>query len=91
MIGDNFRFNMIQHTCAVLENNRNQRPFHAISHVYKSYHLGDEVPPSTAMAFVTRWVRKVNLHHVVQSKWKTGRKTVGTDGELGIIGCLEKG
>jgi len=33
-------------------------------------HVGEVVPPSTYWLLLSKWVRNVNLHHLVQSKWK---------------------
>jgi hypothetical protein len=58
--------------------------------VYESYHLGDEVPPSTAVAFVTKIgeIGKSTSCSAVQVKnW---RKTVDAEDEFNIISWLEK-
>jgi len=36
-------------------------------------HTALVVPPLTALAFVTK-MRNLNLHHLMPSKWKTGRR-----------------
>jgi hypothetical protein len=54
-------------------------------------HIADVFFPSTALAFVNKMVRNLNLHHLVQSKWKSRRKTVGIEEKLDVISQLEKG
>jgi len=36
-------------------------------------HAADVIPRSTALTFVTK-MRNVNLHHLVLSNWKTGKR-----------------
>jgi len=59
--------------------------------VYESYHLGDEVPPSTAVAFVTKMSEKGKSTSCNAVQVKNWRKTVGTEDEFDVISWLEKG
>jgi len=58
--------------------------------VYESYHLVDEVPPSTALAFVTKMSEKGKSTSRSAIQVKNWRKTVGTEDEFDIISWLEK-
>jgi hypothetical protein len=59
--------------------------------VYESYHLGDEVSPSTAVAFVTKMSEKGKSISCSAVQVKNWRKTVSTEDELDMISWLEKG
>ena len=52
-------------------------------------HTADVVPFSTASVLLLKWVRNINLHHLVKCKWKIGERQVV--GEIDVISWLEKG
>lgn len=59
--------------------------------MYESYHLGDEVPPSTAVVFVPKMSGKGESTSCSAVQVKNWRKTVATEDELDIISWLENG
>ena len=60
-------------TCLVLEASRQWHRCHVCGLLRWWYnHVSDVLPPLTPLAFVTKWVRNVNLHHLVHFMWKIG-------------------